>query len=89
LTIEKIRNFLKLPVIDTYADAKKIFHVNPNKDHKNSTLSNFFKLESNENLLHRACYDVIFTARNFYGIYEYAYNQLSDIAQYDITVSSD
>jgi hypothetical protein len=43
------------------SEAKKLFTLNPNINYKNSTLSDFFGLESNDELLHRAIYDVIFT----------------------------
>lgn len=71
ITIEKLSNFLQLPVIDTLDIAKKIMHVKGIENHKNNSLSRYFWLVPNESMLHRACYDSFFTARVFYGLYEY------------------
>jgi len=79
LTIDKVKSFFNLKVIDTMSEAKKIFTLNPNLNYKNSTLSDFYWLKSNEWLLHRAIYDVIFTTRNFYWLYETWYKTYWDI----------
>jgi len=71
LTLAKVKQFFSLNVIDTLTEAQRAMTLNPNINYKNSTLSDFFWLPSNEALLHRAVYDVIFTTRNFYWLYEY------------------
>jgi len=74
LTKRKIAEFFNLDVIDTYSDAKKLLTINPNLSHQNGVLSEFFWLPPQKDLLHRAIYDVVFTSRNLFWLYEYAYN---------------
>ena len=74
LNLDKIAQFFNLKVIDTYSMAQKALTLNPILDYKNGHLSEMFWLPPNEQMLHRAIYDVIFTARNFYWLYEYIWN---------------
>lgn len=74
LTLDKIQHFFQLKVIDTYGEASRALTLNPNLNHQNGVLSAFFWLPPQRDLLHRAIYDVIFTARNFYWLYEEIWN---------------
>lgn len=77
ITIKEIENFFSLPVIDTLTDAKQVLKLNVTENHKNNSLSTLFGLLPNEDMLHRAFYDVIFTTRIFYWLYETVNNSLS------------
>lgn len=85
ITIEEIKNFFEIPMVDTLRDWRSILKLNPIKNHKNSELSELFWLTANEYMLHRAYYDVIFTARVFYWLYETVYKTYNNI-EIDVTI---